>query len=325
MYTADIQTPQETDGKVSNAYMLNPTSLPSFHVVVHLPPSSVAETNAPSVSIPRMEFQLDRMAVRFGNMQNVAEFGYVNVTSFRGGVDAVYVSAEKVDIRTGENAVRGRWNITESIVVNNTQGSILAEVIIHDPNSTETHTTSPSPSQNYAKRGTFGRIFGDMLAPQRKVETVFMTAEGVLAVAYLYQPPNLDLSALFVNSQGDTQINIHPNYVGPFVVKNVWGQVRVPPPKPMYSMDPQGYGRKRATTFGEIDIPGDGIYGANGLNATVLQDSLVALSGAAYWQGNETMTPLQVQGLDEAGGQVLVMGAWGDVSVTFDEVQGGTM
>lgn len=309
--------------------MLNPTSLPSFHVVIHLPPSSVAPTDAPSVSIPYIEFRLDRMAVRFGNMQNVVDFGMVNVTSYRGGVEAVYVSAEQVDIRTGENTVRGRWNITDSIVVNNTQGSILAEVIIHDKNTTDPDVTEPtttatqsadtgSPSE-YAKRGNFKAVFGDdLLPPRRKVETVFMTTEGVLAVAYIHQPPSVDLSAQFVNSQGDTRVSIHPNYVGPFVVKNIWGQARVVPPRPINDMDPQGFGRARAATFGPIDIPGDGIYGANGLNSTVLDNSAVALSGAAYWKGNETMTPMEVQDLDEAGGQILVMGAWGDLTVSFD-------
>jgi hypothetical protein len=140
----------------------------------------------------------------------------------------------------------------------------------------------------------------------------------MLAVTYLHQPRSVDLSAMIINGQGDTQVGIHPNYIGPFVAKDIWGQVRIPPPRSIQPLDPQSESRTRALSFGEIFIPGDGIYGEKGVNSTVLENSVVALSGAAYWKSNATMTPMQVQNTTESGGQVLVMGSWGDVTVTFD-------
>jgi hypothetical protein len=370
--------------------MLNPTSLPSFHIIVYLPPSSTLSPTQSTVSIPNLDFVLDRMAVRFGNLQNVVEFGSLNVTSGRGGVDAVYVSADRVDVRTGENSVRGRWNITESIIVNNTEGSIVAEIILHDstdtgstdnatldspfskrrrtlPGDEGTHqarryyftnpTTSVTaakaiPSKNNDNESATSQydeavsqndspeesIYSENGVTQRRtVSTWFMTAEGILAVAYLHQPTTVSLSGLFINGAGDTSISLHPNYIGPFVLKNTWGQVRVPPPMPVTNLDPTHKGRIRALAFGDIDIPDAGIYVDNGLNETVLQDSAVAFSGAVYWRGandasaptrqngvltggtgNNTLTPKEVQRLEEADGEVLVMNSWGDVAMTFD-------
>ena len=364
--------------------MLNPTSLPSFHIVVHLPPSAVTQPARATVGIPSLDFVLDRMAVRFGNLQNVVEFGNINVTSGRGGVDAIYVGAERVDIRTAENTVRGRWNITESLVVNNTEGSIIAEVIVHDGNATDLKPALESPfskrgqtygSQGYSDSGDNSGHSGngseqgytlptglnnsthvivndtttddddedddDALTldgesverpVKRVVNTWFMTTEGILAVAYIYQAPTVSLSGLFQNSQGDTSVSIHPNYIGPFVIKDIWGQVRVPPPTPINSLDPLGQWRSRSVTFGQVDIAENGIYTENGLNNTVLENSAVALSGAAYWRGETvgnrsngtmssvtgTLTPKEVQGLLESDDQILVLGAWGNTEVTFD-------
>lgn len=349
--------------------MLNPASLPSFHIIVHLPPSSVTAPTRPTVGIPSLGFDLDRMAVRFGNLENVVQFGNINVTSTRGGVDAIYVGAERVDIRTGENVVRGRWNITESLIVNNTDGAIVAEVIVHDKNSTDKNLALDSPFsrrwQSYNMHNIDGNssdayeiektsatdINGNATytsdddddslttdlenvkpAPKRVVNTWFMTTAGVLAVAYIYQAPTVSLSGLFQNGQGDTSVSIHPNYIGPFVVKDIWGQVRVPPPAPINAMDPLAEWRSRSVTFGQVDIRENGIYTDNGLNSTVLENSAVALSGAAYWRGdtvgnraNGTMmaatgmlTPQEVQKLEESDDQILVLGAWGNVQVTFD-------
>jgi len=351
--------------------MLNPTSLPSFHIIVHLPPSAVTQPSHPTIGIPSLEFELDRMAVRFGDLQNVVDFGNINVTSGRGGVDAVYVGAERVDIRTGENTVRGRWNITESLIVNNTEGSIIAEVIVHDPNVTDMKPALESPFSRRSLHGQVARGYsGDERVvvggntshveadgnpsngttdsddddddnkhqgatngtstnssstptPKRVVNTWFMTAEGILAVAYIYQAPTVSLSGLFQNNQGDTSISVHPNYVGPFVIKDIWGQVRVPPPASINESDPMNQWRSRSITFGQVDIAPNGIYTDNGLNNTVLENSTVALSGAAYWRGEETrtngtLTPQEVQGLEESDDQILVLGAWGNIAVTFD-------
>lgn len=120
LFALTSQTPVETDGKVTNPYMLNPLLIPSFHIIVRFPPSAYNQPTT-SIYIPKITMSVERMAVRFGNMQNVVEFGDWSVQSGRGGVVAGYVAAESVMISTGENAVRGRWNVSKEIVVNNTE------------------------------------------------------------------------------------------------------------------------------------------------------------------------------------------------------------
>ena len=292
-----IFTPVETDGKVSNAYILNPTSLPSFHAVIYLPPSATIHPSQ-AVSIPKIDYHLDRMAVRFGNLQNIVEFGDVHINSIRGGVNAVYLAAESVDIRTGENTVRCRFNISKSIAINQTEGNILTELILHHPNATI------PPDLNNTLPHT--------------IQTTFMTAEGVLAAAYLDHPPSVQLSSLFVNGQGDTLVSLNPNFVGSYVIKDIWGQVRVANPAPIWDSDPWQQGRSRAVSFGMIDVQPNSVYSANGLNTTVLEDSLVALSGVAYWKDNVTLTPEQV--LESPGSEVLIANAWGDVNLAVDGI-----
>ena len=100
--------------------MINPMLLSSFHVVIRLPPSAVTGPISSSIYLPSMTFTLDRMSIRFGNMQNIVDFGNISVMSGRGGLVAGYVAAKNVDIITSQNSVRGLWNISESISVNNT-------------------------------------------------------------------------------------------------------------------------------------------------------------------------------------------------------------
>ena len=70
--------------------------------------------------MPSATFNLDRMGVRFGDLQNMIDFGTITVTSGRGGLVAQYVAAENVNVTTSQNSVRGLWNISESITINNT-------------------------------------------------------------------------------------------------------------------------------------------------------------------------------------------------------------
>jgi hypothetical protein len=98
--------------------MLDPTQLPQFQVVVRVPPAWLAGGN--HYYLPSVSVDVERMAVRFGSMDHIG-FGLWNVTSGRGGVTVDYVSAENVSVVTGENAVRGMWNVSGSIYVNVTE------------------------------------------------------------------------------------------------------------------------------------------------------------------------------------------------------------
>ena len=100
--------------------MLNPMQLPSFHVIIRLPPSAYLNDSNAIIYAPSMSFHLDRMAVRLGDLENVVRFGSLEIDSGRGGVVAEHVTADTVSIWTGANAVRGKWNISEAISVNST-------------------------------------------------------------------------------------------------------------------------------------------------------------------------------------------------------------
>lgn len=117
-------------------------------------------------------------------------------------------------------------------------------------------------------------------------------------------------------------ISAHPNYVGPFAVKNAWGSVRLPIPKERIWDDPLGEGRKRAVVQGIINIDQDSLFQRGGLNETLLPMSGTTITGAAYWQQgtNGTLTPEAVQDSAEGsrGSEMLLLGGWGDVTLRFD-------
>lgn len=65
--------------------------------------------------------QMDNMAVRMGNLEGVIDFGTLNLTSGRGGAVVEYVAAERIWVQTAENAVRGQFNISQSLYINSTE------------------------------------------------------------------------------------------------------------------------------------------------------------------------------------------------------------
>ncbi|ORX40498.1 hypothetical protein BD324DRAFT_606412 [Kockovaella imperatae] len=366
-----IFTPSQTDGKVSNAYMLNPMLLPSFHVVIRLPPSALqAWSQAPLVYSPSVSFELDRMAVRLGNLSNVAEFGSINVNSGRGGVIAEYVAAETVNIWTGANAVRGVWNISQAITVNSTDGSIYSNVILHDPNEADTtpaasyqifepvrrqngndgddgdqddtsssgsditvseespsSTETGAPPNATAPAAPFnplnlGAVAEKMLHATHNISTTFVTSQGYIFTSYLQHPPRTSLTSLIYTHQGDVSVALHPNYVGPFIASNIWGQVRLVDPQPNTQNDPLDQGRSRSYILGPIDEVGGGLFERRGFNASSLDDSPNSISGVATWLNTTTEhtipSPQIVQQTTQCDGEVLIMGAWGDITLGFN-------
>lgn len=81
------------------------------------------------------------------------------------------------------------------------------------------------------------------------------------------------------------------------------------------SADPQGWGRTRSVVLGEVDVPEDSLFAGAGRPDTGAQ-----ISGAAYWSGGQVqLTATSVQEGDEGrGSELMVLGSWGDVRVTFD-------
>lgn len=173
------------------------------------------------------------------------------------------------------------------------------------------------------------------LIPTRHITTNFATADGPSIIAYLHHPPSVSIDAAVIADQVD--FAVHPNYVGPFAARNIWGQVRLVQPNcatpnhphPSSSSpsspagpgsgscsDPQGWGRTRQIALGPIDFS-DQIYQDAGLNSTMLLGSNV-VTGAAYWS-NAYENPMLVQnGTEGRGNGLMISARWGDIRLSFD-------
>ncbi|OCF31593.1 hypothetical protein I316_06792 [Kwoniella heveanensis BCC8398] len=142
-----IYSPKETDGKMSNPYKIDPALVPTHQVVIRLPPSMYSSPTSP-LYIPSFSIESDRMIVRFGDLTNVASFGDLKIDSARGGVQVKYAEAERTTVISYIGDVSGRWNVSESLIVNVTDGSIASDIILYDP-STFDNTTVLPPTTDY--------------------------------------------------------------------------------------------------------------------------------------------------------------------------------
>lgn len=182
------------------------------------------------------------------------------------------------------------------------------------------------------------------------VNTTFYTTEGYINVRYLAHPLRTELTSWIATNQGEMDISFHPNFCGPFAVRNAWGSIRLPRPFTRWpgqwtswpstspwqwdgqgqgeenqdegkGQDPLQMGRSRAVVEGIITVKEGGLFSRAGLNQTLLSKSGTTVTGAAYWQDgvNGTMTPMAVQGsMEGRRGRAVVLGGWGDVRVAFD-------
>lgn len=213
--------------------------------------------------------------------------------------------------------------------------------------------------------------------PQTSINTTFTTTSGSVNVNYLTHPPRTALTALIVSAAGGVNVVMHPTYVGPFAVRNVWGEVRLPQFDNEDMHDPLDGGRTRGMSLGPINVPPASLFAEGGVNTTNLPFSGTTISGAAYWYfaSNDTssggdsgsgstrshsyttqtdlnsdddddhpqypqqhrdyqpgwsgtstdrdpawpIAPVDVQSSEEGrDSQLMVLGAYGDVRVTFD-------
>ncbi|ORY25431.1 hypothetical protein BCR39DRAFT_544074 [Naematelia encephala] len=328
-----IYTAQETDSKASNPYMLNPLYMPSIQVVVRFPPSVLSQKSRP-LWLPNVQLNVDRSAVRVGYLENVVECGVFGVTSGRGGLVAGYLTAEDVTVLTGSNSIRGTFNVSSSLSLNSTAGTIIAHVILHDATNTSSPGLTVSPS-SLMYRDTTTTTTTTQTQQQPLIKTTFYTAEGFVGISYLSQPTTVSLSSLVYTASGDIQVALHPNYVGPFLIKDIWGQVRLSSPKPIPNDDPLDQGRSRTIITGPLQVDDGSLSAEYCLNATMLAMSGKWISGMAYWVDTNTeydktttttttttlVTAQDVQNsLDSQQDQneLVILGAWGDVTLSVD-------
>jgi hypothetical protein len=128
---------------------------------------------------------------------------------------------------------------------------------------------------------------GTNSTPNNYINTTFTTTSGSISINYLSHPPRTALAAFIQSAQGSIDLSLHPNYVGPFAVRNVWGEVRLPPPSyKFYSdnlVDPLGLKRVRGISTGLIDVNDGSLFQKGGVNASNLPYSGTTISGASYW------------------------------------------
>lgn len=161
----------------------------------------------------------------------------------------------------------------------------------------------------------------DNVTSTHSIATTFFTTQGLVAVAYLSHPPSTALSAMIDTNQGEMDIAMHPNFVGSWGVRNIWGMVNVPSPAVRVYDDPQGWGRTRRVVEGPIITPPNSLFAEYGMNGSSPAISATTITGAAYWatDGAAPRKPGDIQSTAEGGGsQLVVMGGWGDVRVSFD-------
>ena len=116
-----MQTPIQTDGKVTNPYMLDPGQLPTFEIVIRVPPSILNNPGVSKINIPSLYVDLDHMAVRLGDLQGVVDFDYVNITTRRGSIFATTMAASTAYLWAAESSVIGAFNVTDNLAINVTE------------------------------------------------------------------------------------------------------------------------------------------------------------------------------------------------------------
>lgn len=202
-------------------------------------------------------------------------------------------------------------------------GSISADVILYDPSDPSDNSTSlqdPVADYTLARRADS--------SPNKLITTNFFSSSGSLDIRYLHHPATISLSSVITTLHGPIAVHFHPNYVGPFSAKAIWGELRIPTPSSVSNYDPIRQNRCRSLALGVINVPANSSFAQYGLNETVLEHSTDTVTGVAYWatvnqQGGkrwvDMLTVDKVQALVGAtGNEVVVMGAGGDVEVTVD-------
>ncbi|KAL1405249.1 hypothetical protein Q8F55_008875 [Vanrija albida] len=339
-----IYTPLRTDGGADIPGLLDPLRTPAFHVIVRVPPSVLNTTTPKYAYLPKVSLDLTAMATRVGDLQDVASFGTFGVTAHcRGGaVVADYLEANTLNIYGAEGTVQGTFNISSSLMINSTSGTIFANILLNDPavtddNSTTLATDLPGPKRRGLSHSTNFPATGfhpyptpaqmeeaaNIAPPTHAINTTFITKAGFIFVAYLHHPPTTALQALVASQSGMVDVAMHPNFVGPFAAANVWGSVRLPPPLPSAQLeDPAHLGRTRFLVQGDLDVSDDTFFASHGINSTTTASSTTIVTGAVYWgfpQQASTLTPKMVQSQPEGGTSALVAVAnLGDLQVTFD-------
>lgn len=117
-------------------------------------------------------------------------------------------------------------------------------------------SSGQSQSQSQSQTDTADQLLATITNAtiSNTVNTTIYTTDGLVSISYLAHPPRTALVSWIATNQGDMDISYHPNFVGPFAIRNAWGAVRLPPPRKRVWDDPLGLGRYRAVVEGVIGV-----------------------------------------------------------------------
>lgn len=101
--------------------MLEPTSLPSFQIVIRLPPAAYARAIENPLWLNSFDISVDRMNTIIGDLDGILDFGRFTLNTGRGSFWAEHLTAQAASIFSSYNDVRGTFNISESLIVNVTE------------------------------------------------------------------------------------------------------------------------------------------------------------------------------------------------------------
>ncbi|WRT69922.1 uncharacterized protein IL334_006913 [Kwoniella shivajii] len=348
-----IYSPTETDGKLFNIFKLNPNLVPTNLVIIRLPPS-LFSGHSPALEFPSFSVNSDHMAIRLGNLNNIASFDSLNLTTYRGTVTTNYVQTKNAVVTAVEGDVKGIWNVSDSLLVNITEGSIVSDLILHDPNIYNDNATTLSSASmtdytlvsRNASPDDDGDGGGDMDVGIEDeihsllnctstnatsngtlpiITTNLFTSSGYVNVRYLHQPTSISLSAILATQEGDMNIVFNPNYVGPFLTKNHWGQINIKTPSPIRDSDPKSLQRSRQIIIDPIEVLPNSTFYTIGYTTEDFDDSPDTLSGVVYWadtkpNGKPILRTIEQVQADQSiqNNQLIIMGSWGDVEISFD-------
>lgn len=229
-------------------------------------------------------------------------------------------------------------------------GAVLPNVILHNPN--ELVTSSIDDTSAYYKRASLvnpfytptpetaelGRRLAvyDDLAPTNFIKVSAVTTNGPVFLEYNYHPRRTALSSFVSTTSGSAVVKMDPAFVGPFAMRSLWGELRLPLPRDD-TIDPTGLSRDREVTVdgggtacASLNDSSFGSYSNADLDKFGADPSAWEVEGVAWWastqnqnilKGNSSSTAIESLVSNEMYKSITTaQTTWGDVTFRFDGV-----
>jgi hypothetical protein len=197
--------------------------------------------------------------------------------------------------------------------------------ITNNGSGNSTNSTWPPANMTEAQRAAAKakEMYNWIPVRNHTITNNFVTNEGFIFIAYLHHPSTVALQSFVASQSGMVDVSMHPNYVGPFALVNLWGSIRMPPVTWPASADPAPWlKRTRKISQGTIDVSNVTFFGDHRNKFSQTSESAASsVTGAAMWSSvtYPVSSPLQCQHSKEGNNSALyALANLGDLQVTFD-------